>query len=196
MNVIKRSGEKVPFDFSKIKNAVDKAFIAVYGSSAPDEFIDYLKVISETFNEDKSVEDIQKFVIYSLGEFKYYDVQIAYIKYKAEHDDSRFILERMNYMDKYTDSSTNAASSSETDANSNVSIKNVANLEGEVYKTKNRDIQRAYMKKQLYKQFPEVAKNYVEDLENHIICKLFPLLSFFHIYFQIFLKYLIIYSDK
>ena len=169
MNVIKRDGTVVPFDFSKIKNAVDKAFIAVYGSSAPDEFIDYLKAISETFNKDKSVEDIQKFVIYSLGEFKYYDVQIAYIKYKAEHDDSRFILERMNYMDKYTDSSTNAASSSETDANSNVSIKNVANLEGEVYKTKNRDIQRAYMKKQLYKQFPEVAKNYVDDLENHII---------------------------
>ena len=169
MQVIKRDGTIVPFDFSKICNAVNKAFQAVYQCDAPEDFIDYLKVTSSTFEDDKSVEDIQKFVIYSLGEFKYYDVQIAYIKYKAEHDESRFILERIDYMDRYADSTLNAASSSETDANSNVAIKNVANLEGEVYKTRNRLIQRAFMKRQLYKQFPEIAKQYIKDLENHII---------------------------
>ena len=43
-----------------------------------------------------SVEDIQKFVIYSLGEFKYYDVQIAYTEYRAKHKDLRFIKERVD----------------------------------------------------------------------------------------------------
>ena len=70
MNVIKRDGTTVPFDFNKIKNAVNKAFNAVHGCDAPDDFIDYLRATSETFQEDKNVEDIQKFVIYSLGEFK------------------------------------------------------------------------------------------------------------------------------
>jgi ribonucleoside-triphosphate reductase len=72
-------------------------------------------------------------------------------------------------MERYANSTDNAASSSETDANSNVSMKNVANLEGEVYKTTNRIIQRQRMKDALNKLFPEVAKQYEQDLNNHII---------------------------
>jgi ribonucleoside-diphosphate reductase alpha chain len=89
INVIKRDGTIVPFNFDKIKNAVNKAFNAVYKSDAPSDFIDYLQTISSTFEDDMKVEDIQNFVIYSLGEFKYYDVQIAYIKYKDKHDSIR-----------------------------------------------------------------------------------------------------------
>ena len=170
MKVRKRNGTLVPFDFSKIANAVNKAFYSVYKSEAPDEFIDYLRATSETFESDMNIEDIQKFVIYSLGEFKYYDVQIAYIEYKKQHDESRLIRERMDYMDTYVNSDSNAASSSETDPNSNVAIKNVANLEGEVHKTTNRLIQRSYMKDELKKEgHPELAKQYIEDLEHHII---------------------------
>lgn len=89
MNVIKRDGSIVPFEFEKIKNAVNKAFNSVYKADAPDDFISYLETVSKTFDIDQTVEDIQKFVIYSLGEFKYYDVQIAYIKYKDKHDSVR-----------------------------------------------------------------------------------------------------------
>lgn len=49
-------------------------------------------------------------------------------------------------MNQYSQSTDNAASSSETDGNANVTMKNVANLEGEVYKTTNRIIQRQRMK--------------------------------------------------
>lgn len=169
MQVIKKNGQKVDFDFSKIENAVNNAFKAVYQTNAPDEFIDYLKTTSATFEHDMHVKDIHKFVIYSLGEFKYYDVQIAYIEYKKEHDEARLVRERMDYMDEYTSSNANAASSSETDANSNVAIKNVANLEGEVYKTTNRLIQRSYMKDKLNETEPGLGKQYIRDLENHII---------------------------
>ena len=72
-------------------------------------------------------------------------------------------------MDRYSRSSDNAATSSETDANANVTMKNVANLEGEVYKSNNRIIQRQMMKDELHKLFPEIAKQYEEDLEHHII---------------------------
>ena len=51
----------------------------------------------------------------------------------------------------------------------NSTLKNVANLEGEVYKTTNRIIQRQRMKDELNILFPEVAKQYETDLDNHII---------------------------
>ena len=70
INVIKRSGEKVPFEFNKIKNAVNKAFNSVYNSDAPEDFIDYLNVTSETFEDGITVEEIQDFVENSLMEFK------------------------------------------------------------------------------------------------------------------------------
>ncbi len=66
MQVIKRNGEKQEFDFSKIKNAVNKAFNAVHNADAPDEFIDYLNAVIQTFKTDVTVEEIQNFVEYSL----------------------------------------------------------------------------------------------------------------------------------
>ena len=69
MKVIKREGKKVPFDFTKIKNAVNKAFNAVYNTDAPDDFIDYLNTTSQTFENEMSVEEIQDFVEDSLMEF-------------------------------------------------------------------------------------------------------------------------------
>lgn len=72
-------------------------------------------------------------------------------------------------MNEYSQSNENAATSSETDANANVTMKNVANLEGEVYKTTNRVIQRQRMKDRLNEMYPEVAKKYEEDLNSHVI---------------------------
>ena len=169
IQVVKRNGERQNFDFEKIKSAVNKAFVAVHGNDAPSEFVSYLEAISKTFGNEITVEDIQNQVEYALMGQGWFDVARAYIVYREKHSDSRLIQERLDYMDRYSHSGDNAASSSETDANSNVSIKNVANLEGEVYKTFNRNVQRARMKEKLSKMFPEVAKQYAEDLEHHII---------------------------
>ena len=100
---------------------------------------------------------------------KYFDVAKVYILYRTKHEESRFIKERIDYMNKYSESADNAASSSETDANANVTQKNVANLESEVYKTTNRIIQRQRMKDKLNQLYPEVAKQYEKDLNHHII---------------------------
>ena len=100
---------------------------------------------------------------------KYFEVATSFILYREKHKEARFIRERIDYMNKYSQSNDNAATSSETDANANVTMKNVANLEGEVYKTTNRVIQRQRMKDKLNEMFPEVAKKYEEDLNHHII---------------------------
>ena len=175
MKVIKRvkkgNGSQLEeFDLNKIINAVKKAY------SSQDKEIDE-EVLKElnyipSYHEGAStvdVETIQNEVEKILMDLAPYDVARAYIIYREKHNESRLIRERIDYMNEYSQSNENAATSSETDANANVTMKNVANLEGEVYKTTNRVIQRQRMKDKLNEMYPEVAKKYEEDLNSHII---------------------------
>lgn len=167
MKVIKRNGNLEEFNVSKIIRAVRKAFKA-----ANSEYPEYLdKMIPSLFVEEDTIniEVIQDRVEQLLMNDNHFGAAKDYILYRDKHKQARFIKERIDYMNKYSQSSDNAATSSETDANANVTIKNVANLEGEVYKTTNRIIQRQRMKDALYKLFPEVANQYEDDLNHHII---------------------------
>lgn len=171
MKVRKRNGSLEDYNFFKILEAVDSAFMACgYEectkdvSRALDQYNNILQDLSEV-----PVENIQDYLEEILIKKAPSEVAKAFILYREAHKNSRLILDRIDYMDKYTNSGDNAASASETDANSNVNQKNVANLEGEVYKTVNRAIQRKRMKDKLNELFPEVAKQYERDLENYII---------------------------
>ena len=167
LKVTKRNENLVPFDINRIETAISKAFRSC-GIVWQDEVV---KDIARNVKiwEGISVEDIQDQVEELLMDYDYPQVAKEYILYRAKHKETRFIRDRINYMDRYSKSSDNAATSSETDANANVTMKNVANLEGEVYKSNNRIIQRQMMKDELHKLFPEIAKQYEEDLEHHII---------------------------
>ena len=175
MKVLKRTkkgkeGQLEEFNLNKIINAVKKAYSSL-GKEPSEEVIKELNYIP-SYHEGAStvgVETIQNEVEKILMDLAPYDVARAYIVYREKHNESRLIKERIDYMNRYSNSSNNASTSSETDANANVAMKNVANLEGEVYKTTNRIIQRQRMKDKLYELFPEVAKDYEEDLNNHII---------------------------
>ena len=175
MKVVKRTkkgkaSQLEEFDLNKIINAVKKAY-ASQGKEPNEEVLKELAYIPSYYEGASTVgvETIQNEVEKILMDLAPYDVAKAYIIYREKHTESRLVKERIDYMNRYSNSSSNASTSSETDANANVSMKNVANLEGEVYKTTNRIIQRQRMKDKLYELFPEVAKNYEEDLKNHII---------------------------
>lgn len=169
MIVIKRDGTKENFDIDKIQRAVYSAF-KVVGKPMPDYLVKMIdSLFSQLEGDAIGVEEIQDKIENILMNDKFFDVAKAYILYREKHKQARFIRERIDYMDKYSQSNDNAATSSETDANANVTMKNVANLEGEVYKTTNRVIQRQRMKDKLNEMFPEVAKRYEGDLNHHII---------------------------
>ena len=168
--IIKRNKSKEEFSTEKIEKALLSAFTSCgYPNNK------YTKRRCRKFAKSilpqqvETVEDVQDKIEDLLMSEHFYDVAKAYIIYRKKHEESRLIRSRLNYMEQYSTSSSNASSSSETDANANVSMKNVANLEGEVYKATNRIIQRQRMKDKLYELYPEVAKKYEEDLNNHII---------------------------
>lgn len=171
MNIIKRDGTPQEFNVCKIISAISAAFVATRGIVIiPKELEESIRSwATENIKEGTTVEWIQDQVEIILMERRFYDVAKAYILYRESKKESRFNKERIEYMEKYAQSHENAATSSETDANANVTMKNVANLEGEVYKTKNRELQRQRMKDKLNVMYPEVAKQYTKDLDHHII---------------------------
>lgn len=167
--VVKRDGTLAEFDEEKIINAVAAAFESV-GQTLPPRFMEsFIKAVEVNLPNPVGVEEIQNRIERYLMDNKYFQAAKSFILYREKHKQARFIRERIDYMNKYSQSNDNAATSSETDANANVTMKNVANLEGEVYKTTNRIIQRQRMKDKLNEMFPEVAKKYEEDLNHHII---------------------------
>ena len=170
MKVIKRNGQVIDFDLRKIDVAIRKAFESEHEAYDPQVVASVQRELeAHEATESISVETIQDMVERALMEYKHFAVAKAFILYRHHHEEARFIRERIDYMDRYSNSMDNAASSSETDANANVTMKNVANLEGEVYKTTNRLIQRQRMKNELQALFPEVADQYEKDLNHHII---------------------------
>lgn len=169
MQVVKRDGNLEEFNVNKIISALEKAFKSC-NKKMPQYLYDMIGALFGTLEGDTiGIEEIQNKVEDVLMNDKHFDVAKAYIIYRNKHEESRFVRERIDYMSNYADSDDNAASSSETDPNANVTQKNVANLDGEVYKTKNRIIQRQRMKDELNVLYPEVAKQYEVDVENHII---------------------------
>ena len=73
-------------------------------------------------------------------------------------------------MKDYQLNGENAATSSQTDPNANMNLKNVANMESEVYKMDNRKTQRIMLFDEIEKLYgKDLADQYLEDLEGHLI---------------------------
>lgn len=169
MQVKKRNGNFEPFDKQKIISAIQKAFLSC-NEAVEDKVINEIADNVDVWDEI-SIEDIQDQIEELLLDYDYSNVYKAFSTYRESHSQARFIRERLDYMNKYKDPKINASTASETDSNANVAMKNVANLEGEVYKTTNRIIQRQRMKEELNKLYPNenLGEQYIKDLEHYII---------------------------
>lgn len=168
--VIKRDGSKVKWDSNKIINAVRKAFESCKEENKfnEDEFREFTNNFTADTADTIDTESIQDAVEYYLMS-NYPNIAKSYILYREKHKEARTRIKRLQYMEEYKNNQENAATSSNTDPNANTAIKNVASLEAEVYKAENRLIQRQRMKDKLNELFPELAKQYEKDLNNHII---------------------------
>ena len=178
MYIYKREGQKVLFDKQKIIDSVMSAYKSVKEDFGSSEFSSLSRhfntydinewCVSELGKMIPSVEDIQdrveKWLMANNPK-----VAKAYILYREKHSESRLTREKIEYITKYSKSNGNAATNSNTDANANNSIKNVASIEPEVFKDNIRLIQRQMMKDKLNELYPEVAKQYIKDIDSRII---------------------------
>lgn len=168
--VVKRDGSKEEFDAKKIVAAARRAYESV------DEYMPKKvekDLLSLDGSKQRSVEQIQDAVEFYLMKANPKVAQ-SYIRYRYQHQLDRAeeasIREEIQYMMGYQKNGQNAATSSATDPNANMNVKNVANLEAEVYKPRNRKTQRIMIYdsiKSLYGK--QLAEQYLKDLEGHLI---------------------------
>lgn len=100
LEIIKRNGNKVPFDVEKIRIAIEKAFLSV-GRFDSYEETDMLanRVVDTIMNRFPSehivsVEEVQDLVELTLIDHKYHDVVRNYILYRAKHSLNRKIVQQ------------------------------------------------------------------------------------------------------
>lgn len=169
MKIIKRDGIREDANPQKIKIAISKAFKA--NGYELDE-----KLLEEITNsvklwDDITIEDIQDEVIEILRNYGYDEVADSYLIYKYKHDQARkMVKSKKEFIKKYKESSNTANAT--IDDNSNVGGKNIGILNAEGHKEENVLVNRGMIMDKLKELFPEFnAKQYVDDLNNHIIYK-------------------------
>ena len=87
IRVKKRNGNLVPFDISRIENAMQKAFL----SCGLDNYEGVIKDIAKEVSvwDEISVEDIQDQVEELLMDWDFPEVAKSYILYRAAHSEDR-----------------------------------------------------------------------------------------------------------
>lgn len=169
MKIVKRNGLKEEFNPIKIKNAVKAAFNSV-GYSVDEDVYDEI-VNSIKVWEDMSIEDIQDQVIETLRNLDFGEIADVYLIYRYKHAQARRMVEnKKNFIKKYKESSNTANAT--VDDNSNVASKNIGILNAEGHKEENILINRGMVVDKLKELFPNFdSKQYIRDLEHHIIYK-------------------------
>ena len=183
MYVIKRDGSKEEFNPKKIESAIAKAFKACgkdfngtdydFNPSYKERFDRIWSAwLKNNFTEDSeiAVEEIQDFVENTLCHIEF-PVGKAYMLYREQHKQVRqFVEKKKSFINKYKESSNTANAT--VDDNSNVGGKNIGILNAEIHKEDNIQINRSMIVGKLRELYPEFdAKQYLRDLDNHIIYK-------------------------
>lgn len=173
MKVVKRNKELEDFDIKKIVNSVQKAFRSCR-KPLPKELKDAL--LNENFenlaNEKGllKIEKIQDFIRNLLMQVDP-DVANSFVIYRNERKRIRdFVKLKKEFINKYKESDNTANAT--VDDNSNVANKNIGILNAEIHKPDNIQINRGMVMDKLKELFPDFDhKQYIDDLESHIIYK-------------------------
>jgi ribonucleoside-triphosphate reductase len=168
MNVRKSNGSYEPYSERKLINIVKKVCKRV-GQECSNEFAQQL--VDKLYIYDGILCSSIRRQLEHLFEEIDPDMLAEYRSFKNEKDATeRFVEKKIEFINSYKKSSNTANST--VDDNSNVANKNIAILNSEIHKTDNIQISRAMIMDKLKVLYPDFnAKQYVRDLEDHIIYK-------------------------
>lgn len=185
MKVVKRNGDVVRFNQKKIEKALKKAFASTgrkYDSSVLKRVVYDINDYQWEFTGEPdaqlkpsraeiTVEELQDVIEGTLMDMKYFDVAKHYIIYRKERTQLRDLIhDKEEFINKYKQSSNTANAT--IDDNSNVSSKNIGVINAEIWKNHNIQINRGMVMRKLHSLYPDFdPKQYINDLENHIIYK-------------------------
>lgn len=167
-SVVKRNGSVEAFDVEKIVNAARKAYEACNSELSKDveHQLRGLFTNQDTVGIEEIQDAVEKILMKDNPEFAK-----AFIIYRYKHKRTRdFVKNKVRFINKYKESSNTANAT--VDDNSNVNGKNIGILNAEIHKEDNINVSRGMIMSKLKELYPDFdSKQYIRDLENHIIYK-------------------------
>lgn len=168
MEVRKSNGSREEYDERKLLNIIKKAYKAAdspYTIEIGKEIVDSLYIYDGILCSSIRQQLEER--------FKERDPRVL-DAYRAAKDRKReidhFVEEKKAFIRKYKESSNTANAT--VDDNSNVANKNIGILNAEIHKSDNIQTSRSMVMDKLRELYPDFnAKNYVKDINNHIIYK-------------------------
>lgn len=173
--VKKRNGNIEEFSKRKIEEALKTIFKKAKRKTPSQDAKTMTEIVMKKLNPQENerikIEEIQDVIQSTLIENNFQESARLFIIYREERKKIRdWVRSKEKFIDRYK-KSTNTANAT-VDDNSNVGGKNIGILNAEIHKSDNIQVSRGMVMRklrELYKDFD--AKNYVRDLENHIIYK-------------------------
>lgn len=166
--VIKRDGRKVPFDKTKIEEAIYKAFRAVEGEIS-EYAVSKAKNIAafieeQAQNRDLDISEIQNYVENGLMATKKKDVARAYITYRNQRDIERKRKSKYTQIIKEKLMATNVQNQ-----NANVDEKSFGGRAGEAMNEQNRQFALDFILSDMAKNNHLNNEIYIHDLDHYVL---------------------------
>lgn len=165
MDVRKTNGSFEEFDLEKLKRGIRLAY-AHTGQPCPEEVV--VSITDNLYIYDKiSSQEIRRQVVDSLMSI---NKKVA-LEYIETFDAGLDLRKKRDFIHDYINAS-NAATGSKFDANANVTRKNIVTLGQELYKENNIKQNRYIMTDKIKSIYGRsLAKQYIDDLESHVLYK-------------------------
>ena len=170
MNVIKCDGSFEEFDSQKIKRGIQEAYKMTGEKKNNDDINLIVEEVCKKIYDNIPTCEIRRYIEDSLVK-KNFNVGRQYILYWAKKEaTNQFVIDKERFIAKYKSSYNNADAT--VDDNSNVNGKNISLINAEIHKADNILVSRGMITRKLSELYPKFnSRNYVKDLEKHIIYK-------------------------
>ena len=170
MEVRKSDGLVEEYSRDKVKKGIQEAYARIGEKRDNPAIKEILDVVDSEVYDGIASSEIREIVERELS-CKNYKVAKEYILFWDKQENiKRFVIEKEEFIERYKKSKNNADAT--VDDNSNATGKNVSLLNAEIHKNDNILISRGMITRKLKELYPSFnSRNYVKDLENHIIYK-------------------------
>lgn len=170
MEIKKHDGTFEEFNISKARKGIQEAYAMAGENKRNPDVTEILDVLSDKAYDGMSSSEVRRIIEEELIK-RNFNAGRQYILYWAKSEAvNQFVLDKENFIAKYKASFNNADAT--IDDNSNVNGKNISLLNTEIHKTDNVLVSRGMITHKLEELYPRFnSKNYLKDLESHIIYK-------------------------
>ena len=170
MKVQKCDGSFEDFNPNKVKKGIQEAYSMAGEKRNSEEINEVLECVCAAAYDGMTTNEIRRKVETCLVD-KNFNAGKQYILYWSKKEAvNQFVIDKERFISKYKKSANNADAT--VDDNSNVNGKNISLINAEIHKSDNILISRGMITRKLQELYPNFnSRNYVKDLESHIIYK-------------------------